>query len=64
MVKYLKTRFWGKVLTVGKILLYFDTCFSKIRRLWTPLSVNEDVGTTFGSNTLGGTLMVTALKAR
>ena len=27
--------------------LYFDSCFSKIHCLWAPLSVNEDVGTTF-----------------
>ena len=32
--------------------------------LWAFLSVNEDVGTTFSSITLGGTLMPTALKAR
>ena len=45
-----------------QIILYFDSCFSKIHCLWAPLSVNEDVGTTFSSITLGGTLMPTALK--
>ena len=29
------------------VKLYFDSCFSKIHYLWAPLSVNEDVGTTF-----------------
>ena len=43
-------------------ILYFDSCFSEIHCLWAFLSVNEDVGTTFSSITLGGTLMPTALK--
>ena len=46
------------------VRLYFDSCFSEIHCLWAFLSVNEDVGTTFSSITLGGTLMPTALKAR
>jgi len=54
----------GKTVLMHHLILYFDSCFSEIHCLWAFLSVNKDVGTTFSSITLGGTLMPTALKAR